>query len=137
MAVLVYNKNTGKYLKKHSGSANNLKQSLLYRNKDYTKELVDKFGEDILSSWLNRKNHANKIAEIRDNYLYNAPPEEARVYYSAKSALSSIGKLKHTKGKKGFTYTLPDYLEIHEIKESFVCVMRPDGSSNCDEEKEK
>ena len=135
MSVIVFNKNTGKYLKKHSGSFNKLKNSILYRNAAYIKEVIDTLGEDCLNNWREKKQHENEIAKIRDKYLYNASTEEARVYHSGSSVLSSVGEGIWDKDKQVFKYTLPDYLEIHEIKTSYVCIMRPDGSSNCDEKK--
>lgn len=66
-----------------------------------------------------------------ENYIFNVSPEGAHVYHSAAGVKNSIGRWK----SKAEGKVVPDHLEIHEIKELFVCIMRPDGSSNCDEEK--
>lgn len=131
MAVIVYNKNTGKYLKKHSGSFNHLCRKTDYNSK-FREEIKTKFGEEA-ARWGSpiRKKNIEEIKKIMENYVFNAAPEEAHVYHSAAGVKNSIGRWQSKiEGK-----VIPAYLEIHEIKESFVCIMRPDGSSNCDEEK--
>jgi hypothetical protein len=61
-----------------------------------------------------------------------AEPENARFYVSKSSALRSVG----SSTKSSRTLVLPDYLEIHEIKELsiHIRVVEPDGSSNCNGE---
>ena len=71
--------------------------------------------------------------------MFGATAEDARVYHSASSALNSIGRRTKNHSRTSHKQpswhkVLPDHLEIHEIKMTTVCVMRPDGTSNCDEE---
>ena len=82
-----------------------------------------------------------QIAEVRsaaELKIFSAAPEDARVYASKVSALTSVGIFVKsetgTKLRPRSKRVLPDYLELHEIKEAYVCVVRPDGTSNCDEE---
>ena len=140
MSVIVYNKRTGKYLKRHSGSFRHAWSRLELRN-DIWPILIEKFGKRI--SYRDDIEAARKQELKRRMYLVDlicdAEPEEARVYHSEKSALSSVGMLnpewnRHNRDSGIPLYVLPDYLEIHEIKQAAVCVMRPDGTSNCDDD---
>lgn len=137
MPVIVFNKRTGKYLQRHSDSYRH-RWSMLQYNKEIIKEVIKKLGpvplrrEDREAA----DKYQAKLNEFLKDKVFNAAPEDARVYATEGSATSSVGMFSRNKiGRR--TYILPDYLEIHEIKESFVCVMRPDGSSNCDDEETK
>jgi hypothetical protein len=110
----------------------------LYK-KGVGEKIRKKFGSP--PSW--RKNsvetyeaYHSKVSKFLKDMICDAAPEDARVYATEGSATSSVGTFNRDKiGNR--TYILPDHLEIHEIKESFVCVLRPDGSSNCDDEETK
>ena len=134
MPVIVFNKRTDKYLKRHSGSYRHKWRRMHYSG-NTQEEINKKFGHSPL--WREdreayNKYHAKVNAFLKD-MICDAAPEDARVYATKGSAISSVGAFDRDKiGSR--TYILPDYLEIHEIKESFVCVMRPDGSSNCDDD---
>ena len=138
MPVIVFNKRTGKYLKRHSGSFSHVVSMVKYKSK--YKEMINKiFGT--APRW-GRNNseeyykYHKKVRQFSEDQVFNAEPGDARVYATKGSATSSVGVFNRDKiGSR--TYILPDYLEIHEIKESFVCVMRPNGSSNCDEDELK
>lgn len=136
MPVIVFNKRTGKYLKRHSGSYRHKWNTLRYRG-NVQERINKKFGKSPL--WredreVYNKYHGKVNAFLKD-MICDAAPEDARVYATEGSALSSVGAWGA--GSTSNKYHLPDYLEMHEIKEAFVCVMRPDGSSNCDEEEAK
>jgi len=137
MPVIVFNKRTNKYLQRHSGSYRRRCSRLQYKN-EVRKEIKEKFGSAI--SWREDEEKYNKYWSKVNNFLgdmmCDAAPEDARVYATKGSATSSVGVFNRDEiGSR--TYVLPDHFEIHEIKESFVCVMRPDGSSNCDDEEPK
>jgi len=135
MSVIVFSKRTGKYLKRHSGSFNRLVSMLSFKS-----GISDKIREELgqCPGWDNgsglKKQYKWRVKsyKIREDSVFNAEPGDARVYHSESSATSSVGIWDKDPGSKR-TYKLPDHMEIHEIKEAFVCVMRPDGSSNCDE----
>ena len=132
MSVIVFNKRTGKYLRRHSGSYRN-KWSMLEYKSGVEKEIKRRLGSR--PSWrVNREafeKYNTKVANFLKDMICDATPEDARVYASEGSAISSVGDWG--RGNISSKCHLPDHLEIHEIKESFVCVLKPDGSSNCDE----
>jgi hypothetical protein len=137
MPVIVFNKRTGKYLQRHSGSYRRKWHMMRYK-KGVIEEITKKFGPCPL--W--RKNseayakYQSKLGRFLRDSICNAEPGDARVYATKGSATASVGAFNRDRiGHR--TYVLPDYFEIHEIKEAFVCVMRPDGSSNCDDEEAK
>jgi len=138
MPVIVFNKRTGKYLQRHSGSFNKKVRDMRWK---LGKKICEIFGP--APSWYGgmsesareeyEKYHV-KVRQFCEDSIFNAEPGDARVYATESSAKTSVGVWN--KPFKDRVYKLPDHLEIHEIKESFVCVMRPDGSSNCDDEEE-
>jgi|WetSurSiteA1Bulk_404760.scaffolds.fasta_scaffold00299_10 hypothetical protein len=134
MPVLVFNKRTNRYLRRHSGSYHRLVNFMDYKRGMY-EEILKRFGE--CPSWsTDREKYnewGNKVHDFKVDKVCDANPEDARVYASAGSALTSVGSWQRSTGKM----KLPDHFEIHEIKEAFMCIMRPDGSSNCDEEEVK
>ena len=139
MPVIVFNKRTGKYLRRHSGSFRYKWSDLKFKD-DINKEILKLFGP-VLNYKEDRENYRRRQRKI-DKYLqdkiFDAPPEEARVYHSESSAIQSVGDWRGPGNTDGAgKCVLPDRFEIHEIKESSVCVMRPDGSSNCDDENAK
>lgn len=134
MPVIIFSKRTGKYLRRHSGSFRNLIDKIRYKAGRETIE--SKFGER--PSWKgkdkeNFNTYQRKVCKFCEDLAFCVKPEDARVYDSRGSATPSVGVF-NTNWRKGRIYELPDHLEIHEIKESFVCIIRPDGSSNCDDE---
>lgn len=148
MPVLVFNKRTSRYLRRHSGSYHHF-ISMMRWKKEWPAILKEKFGE--CPSWQTDREKHDEYQRNVHHFLIdqacNADPEDARIYASAGSALNSVGVLnpilreswisRKNRAKDIHTYVLPSYFEIHEIKEAFMCIMRPDGSSNCDEEEEK
>lgn len=132
MPVIVFNKRTGKYLRRHSGSYRHKWSMLQYRD-GVRKEIKERFGSAI--SWREDveeyNKHWSKVNNFLKDMICDAPPEDARVYATKGSATASVGVISVN---TDYIYRLPSHLEIHEIKEAFVCVLRPDGSSNCDEE---
>lgn len=134
MAVIVYNKRTGKYLKRHSGSYN-----AFVRNAQYKAQ--DKYGLTFRDSLERPPEERNRLIREVEEIVFSAGPSEARLFSTEGTATGSVGRwIKNPvpevkKGRKIFGhYELPDHLECHEVKESFVCVIRPDGTSNCDED---
>jgi hypothetical protein len=110
---------------------------MVYKHK-YQKEIKEELGE--IPSWRYDREKFDKYKinarKFAHNKIFNAEPGDARVYATKGSATASVGVFNRDRiGSR--TYILPDHLEIHEIKESFVCVLRPDGSSNCDDEETK
>ena len=136
MSVIVFNKRTGKYLRKHSGSYRNKWIMLRYRD-EIGKKIEEEIGPG--PSWHEDRDgfnkHQSKVDELLKDSIFDTAPEDARVYATKSSAISSVGAWG--KGSDHSKCHLPDHLKIHEIKESFVCIMRPDGSSNCDDKKAK
>lgn len=144
MPVIVFNKRTGKYLRRHSGSFRYTWRMLQYK-KGYKEEIIKRFGN--CPSWKRddeenariREERGTKIAAFLKDTLCDAEPGDARVYATKRSALTSVGRrttwvATENRDKSEKVYEPLDHLEIHEIKEVSVCVMRPDGSSNCDDE---
>ena len=140
MAVIIFNKRTGKYLRKHSGSYRACVLNWKWK-KNNSKLVEEKFGKN--PPWTQNERERRRCREYeRDVHKFSidqvcdAEPEEARVYHSESSACGSVGRGKWRKGrtKDEPKYILPDYFESHEIKQVAVCIMRPDGSSNCDDD---
>jgi hypothetical protein len=141
MRVIVFSKRTGKYLKRHSGSFGHKVRMLQYNDK-VRKTIIEKFGpypswkQDGVSIY---QDFHRDVHQFCEDLVFDANPEDARVYASETSATTSVGTrttwvVPEHRSSSNRVYVLPDHLEIHEIKESFVCVMKPDGSSNCDDE---
>jgi len=138
MPVIVFSKRTGKYLQRHSGSFNRKVSDMRWK---LGKKIGEKFGP--APAWHQgmsekaqdeyKRYHAD-VRQFCEDSIFNAEPGDARVYASEGSAKTSVGTWD--KPFKDHVYKLPEHMEIHEIKESFVCVMRPDDSSNCDEEED-
>ena len=136
MPVVIFSKRTNKYLKRHSGSFRRIKGMLIYK-KGIKEKIMDMFGPmPICSTDKNRAEYYHNVSQFAEDNLFNADPGNARVYASSGSALTSVGVLRKDYRTSGKVYELPDHLEIHEVKKSTVCVIRTDGSSNCDEEKQ-
>lgn len=123
MSVIVYNKNTGKYLRRRSGSYNDQRWTAHWKIQQTieSKQNKETMSKDAYNEWL--------WAEV-DKILFSANPEDARVYASKGSALTSVG----TYHRLGAKMTWPDRLEAHEIEKVYVCVIKPDGTSNCDDD---
>lgn len=137
MSVIVFSKRTGKYLQRHSGSFNRAVNMAPYRSK--SRDLIrKKFGScpSHVEDYEMYRKYWRDVNQFAEDIIFNAKPEDARVYATESSATTSVGRFIRGRVSKR-VYILPDHLEIHEIKESFVCVMRPDGSSNCDDEDAK
>jgi hypothetical protein len=81
--------------------------------------------------------YQRNVEQFLEDRIFDSDPEGARVYASKGSATTSVGKWSRSGNSWRGKMVLPSHLEIHEIKESYVCVMRPDGSSNCDDDDEK
>lgn len=144
MPVVIFNKRTGRYLRRHSGSYYTFRRRIIYK-REVRERIQKEIGnrpnknDPALAEW------QKKASQILEKEMFGANPEDARIYATAGSALTSVGELnpvwREERPKSGEccnkninVYVLPGYLEIHEIKEAFMCIMRPDGSSNCDEE---
>ena len=122
MAVIVYNKNTGKYLKRHSGSYRDFLRKKRYKVAASLGVRACYYG-DLTPE---EQAQCDKVTAAAEELAFCADPVEARVYANESSARGSVGYYRE----------IPPHLELHEIKEAFVCIMRPDGSSNCDEDKD-
>lgn len=137
MPVIVFNKKTGKYLKRHSGSYTSLNRNAYYRAQEDLGIKIQPLWKSVIDEAARNKQIAEVLsaAELK---VFSAAPEDARVYASKSSALTSVGKSVKSetsnKLRPMWKRVLPDHLELHEIKEAYVCVVRPDGTSNCDEE---
>jgi len=140
--VIVKSKITGKFLRQHSGSANDFKSRIHWKViKDKTLKLPPrgKANQGKYSDWYSRDNDERQKAiqlEIHRR-MYDAEALEARRYASPGSATSSIGKWDFTGPSRNITksrvYYLPDDLEIHEIVAGNLCLVNP----NEDEETKK
>jgi len=135
MSVIIFSKRTNKYLRRHSGSFRYAKGMLKYK-KDIEEEIVKIFGPSPLHA---RKDieaynkYHSKIRQFCEDKLFNAEVGDAKVYASKGSVMTSVGILRDDWRTADKVYKLPDRFEIHEIKSSSVCVIRPDGNSNCDD----
>ena len=137
--VIVKSKITGKFLRQHSGSANNFKGRIRWEVlKDKTLILppksIDSQTRGEYSDWCHSKKDERQEAialEIHKR-MYNAEALEARRYTSPGSARTSIGKWRLGPPSKHFTeghiYFLPDNLEIHEIVAGNLCLVSPDDN---------
>lgn len=115
---------------------------MLRFNNKMIEEAKKLFGPPVLikeSGVAKANEYRNKVDRFLQDKIFDASPEEARIYHSESSALQSIGRWRRSKEERRAygKYVLPDHLEIHEVKETFMCIMRPDGSSNCDDENAK
>ena len=136
MSFIVYNKNTGKYLKKHSGSYRALKRNECY--KDYIKK---EFGPE--PSWwvpLNTpgrtlyEDYWNKVSAFILDRICQAEPGDARQYATEGLAIASIGErtdwtARECRRDNKPVYILPDYFELHEVAQTFVVVKKPDNTT--------
>lgn len=135
--IIVKSKLTGKFLRQHSGSANNFtrkKQWQVAADKEFVADLPEdpegyNYWQDLPSE---RRKAINREAH---NRMYNAEALEARRYTTASSALTSIGKFTgsllapETRKARGITtrqFALPEYLELHEIVAGNLCLVNPD-----------
>ena len=136
--VIVKSKITGKFLRQHSGSANDFKSRIRWKvATDKTLKLPPKSIDDqnrgeysdyYFSNGKGGERQEAVDAEIHKR-MYDAEALEARRYASPGSATTSVGKWHyHKPGQhmaKGATYHLPDYLEIHEIVAGNLCLVSP------------
>ena len=133
MSVIIFSKRTNKYLRRHSGSFRYAKGMLKYK-KDIEEEIVKIFGPALSHA---RKDieaynkYHSKVRQFCEDKLFNAEVGDAKVYANKGSVMTSVGILRDDWKTADRIYKLPDHLEIHEIKRAFVCVVKPDGSSNC------
>ena len=136
MPFIVFNKRTGKYLKRHSGSYRDLRWRAAFQGKIYNEVSKEMGPPPPFEQKEDRAQYDREFNSIAEKLMFSADPGDARVYANEGSAMSSVGVLNRGPAYRKQKYKLPDHLELHEIKEAFICVMRPDGSSNCDEDDE-
>ena len=122
MGFIVYNKDTKKYLKKHSGSYRRLRWHTSY---DIQKELGKKPGSP--SALVGREEYDKYWGTIHEEVskrIFSAPPVDAREYLTRGGAVNSVGFY----GKGGERMRLPDNLEIREIGVKIVIVYEGEKS---------
>ena len=111
MGFIVYNKDTDRYLKKHSGSYRRFRWHVSY---DIQKELKEK--SVLRPARTDTKAYDKYWSTIHKEVskrVFSATPEDARDYLTKGGALNSVG----FHGRKlGERMRLPDNLEIYEIK---------------------
>lgn len=96
MPVLVFNKNTGKYLKKHGGSYNDL------RFKVDQSQRTEK--------------HPNTTLRAVEEEIFIAEPSDAKQYHTVTNARQAVGNSNLS------FIGIPKYLELHRVKENVVTV---------------
>ena len=137
--VIIKSRFTGKFLKRHSGSARNLRSKLGYRLQKEAEALMDR--PRPRGTWKNPEMKAwnadlGGITErLAHEKMYSAEAIDARIYATKGSALSSIGQFvgstfapeaRKARGIKGPQYDLPEHLEIHEIVAGNLCIVDVD-----------
>jgi len=143
--VIVKSKLTGKFLRQHSGSANNFARRTrwnVYKDKNFPADLLKEKEKEYYPKDLEGSRRVTSEIHRR---MYDAEALEARRFANPGTALTSIGKFDRFKdgphhNKRGTTfgtYFLPEYLEIHEIVAGNLCLVNPDDSEETKRKKEK
>lgn len=101
MSVIVFNRDTGKYLKDHRVS-----YPIFRRSTRWDLMLLNKM-----------KGVTEKII---DEALFNASPETARKYSSITTAKQSVGIKKGTYIEGTVVTVIPDHLELHRMESKRV-----------------
>ena len=134
--VIIKSKVTGKFLRQHSGSANDFRGRIRWKVlKDKTLKLPPKSMADQnkgkYSDWYPNENderHKAIALEVHKR-MYDAEALEARRYANPGSATTSVGKWRNGGPSKYIAksrvYYLPDDLEIHEIVAGNLCLVNP------------
>ena len=145
--VIIKSKLTGKFLRHHSGSANNFSRRKHYQvmeDKEFTADLPD--NPEGYNYWRDPPSKRQKaIRREAHNRMYDAEAIEARRFATARSAISSIGKWKlwsateERPANNRFTgrSVLPEHLEIHEIVAGNLCLVNFDDSEETKRKKKK
>jgi hypothetical protein len=146
--VIVKSKLTGKFLRQHSGSANNFSRKKHYqilRDKEFLADLPeDPFGYNF---WIEPASDRQRaISRETHNRMYDAEALEARRFATPGSAISSIGKFvgsrfapeaRKARGIKTKQYALPEHLELHEIVAGNLCLVNADDDEETKRKKKK
>ena len=135
--VIIKSKLSGKFLRNHSGSANDFNRRIRWQvtgNKEFMFTLPPKIEED--KRWGYPTPRRKAISKEVHMCMYNAEALEARRYASPGSALTSIGKWVG-RGAEGSKYVLPEHLELHEIVAGNLCLVGPDDDEETKRRKEK
>ncbi len=137
MSFIVYNKRTGKYLQKHSGSYRAFRRMWAYKDKN-AQILKDKFGPAPKWTTITPDDYYDaywhKVNIFLTDSICQAEPNNARQYATEGSAAASVGEYttsiapENRKSKKE-VYVLPDYFELHEVAQTFVVVKKPDNTT--------
>lgn len=137
MSFIVYNKRTGKYLQKHSGSYRAFRRMWPYNGKN-AQILKDKFGPAPKWTTLAPDDYYDaywhKVNIFLTDEICQAEPNEARQYETEGSAIASIGErtdwtARECRRDNKPVYILPDYFELHEVAQTFVLVKKPDSTT--------
>ena len=131
-SFIVYSKETGKYLKRHSGSFRYFERHLYYK---LLHDRPNDFPEASGSSWgfTSRKKQSDAVWKAVHKEAFSAEPKNARVYASRSFATASVGssarrlkapECRSKEEKKELVYHLPSYLEVHEIGRIEICVKK-------------
>ena len=125
--IIVKSKITGKFLKQHSGSARNLGLSTYCKVvTDESLDLPEDDGSYYSGTSKELNDRAQAIHDEMHRRMFDSDAMGARRYASKGSVLTSIGvwsgddtppEGRTKKQRKKFKYMLPDYLELHEVKE--------------------
>lgn len=137
--VIVKSKLSGKFLRNHSGSANNFNGRIrwqVFGDKKFMASLPPKTAEDRkYNADTPRSRAISKEVHMR---MYDAEALEARRFASSGSAATSIGKWtgRHYRRGEGH-HVIPEHLEIHEIVAGNLCLVSPDDDEETKRRKEK
>jgi len=152
--VIIKSKLTGKFLKQHSGSANEFASNKRWQVRDDKKFMatLPPWRDSAYSPYYEymcgktSQEHSKAVNREVHNRMYCAEALEARRYATASSALTSIGKWNggnlSVEGRKARNikdehYVLPEHLEIHEIVAGNLCLVNPDDDEETKRRKEK
>ena len=142
--VIVKSKLTGKFLRQHSGSANDFNERIRWqvsKDKKFLESLPEKTAADLSRTEYWKIETPRKKAVLKEIHrrMYNAEALEARRYAGPGMALSSIGKWVgsdtapecRTKAERRKAHhVLPEHLEIHEIIAGNLCLVNPDDDED-------
>lgn len=147
--IIVKSKKTGKFLRHHSGSANEFSRRIYYqvmRDKKFTATLPPAKKQHWDSPYDRRDDKRSQmIREEVHRRMYNAEALEARRYKNAGSAATSVGKFKrfdkpvrrHRAPTRFGTYSLPDHLEAYEIVAGNLCLVNPNDDEETKRKKQE
>jgi hypothetical protein len=119
MSIVVYNKDTGKYLNQHSGSYNRyITVRLRYSTKVRNHKFRNPKPENMYVDSPERDAYRKEYKAFIDKLAFASYAGNSRRYHSKSSAITSVGNYS----KCGMQ--LPDNLELHEIEVERITIKR-------------